>query len=77
MCVSVCLSVCLSVCYHASEGIAQFYAKKEGIGIGARLLKNFRRLCLQNSGERALHQCQRTSSKQVLISMLAFLHHNF
>ena len=23
------LSVCLSVCYHASEGIARFYAKKE------------------------------------------------
>ena len=22
-----CLSVCLSVCYHASEGIARFYAK--------------------------------------------------
>ena len=29
VCVSVCLSVCLSVCYHASEGIARFYAKKE------------------------------------------------
>ena len=24
-----CVSVCLSVCYHASEGIARFYAKKE------------------------------------------------
>ena len=23
------LCVCLSVCYHASEGIARFYAKKE------------------------------------------------
>ena len=27
--IPVCLSVCLSVCYHASEGIARFYANKE------------------------------------------------
>ena len=26
VCLSVCVSVCLSVCYHASEGIARFYA---------------------------------------------------